>query len=139
MTHPLGILLTCSVIFCGLSAGLVFLLWENQRVVVLAYSFTALALCLAPAVATMLWIHWSAIHARDQRLVVALGGSGLRMLFVLGSGWLLNGTVEFFGRRSFLLWLLVMYLFVLGLEIFLLIRSADSEVRATPRLSEPEA
>lgn len=117
----LGILLAGSLLFWGLTAGLAYLLWENQREVALGYSLTALALCLIPAAGTMLWIHWSAMNAPDQQLVTALGGTGIRMFFVLGVGWMLSSQVAFFGRQTFWIWLLLFYLFVLALEMILLV------------------
>jgi hypothetical protein len=54
---------------------------------------------------------------------VVLGGTGLRLFFVLGAGLVLTGAVPYFQLQSFWVWVLVFYLFTLALEMLLAIRS----------------
>jgi hypothetical protein len=116
------ILLVGSLVFWGLTAGLAYLVWEDQREVVVGYSVAALTLCLVPATATLVWILWNASPSPDQQMVAVLGGTGVRMFFVLGAGLVMTSQVAFFQRRSFWIWLLVYYLFTLTLEMILLRR-----------------
>ena len=117
----IAVLLFGTAFFWGLTAGLGYLALEEQRDVILGYSLTSLVLCLIPAIGTMLWVEWSAIQAPEQQLATVLGGTGVRMFFVLGVGWILSSNVAFYQQQSFWIWLLVYYLFILGLEMYLLV------------------
>jgi len=87
----------------------------------LVYSATAVALCLVPAILTMVWIELAAFGP-EQKMTAALGGTGLRMAFVLGGALLLQHSVPYFREQDgFLLWILVIYLVTLTLEIALLV------------------
>ena len=91
----------------------------DQAVVFLA---TALALCLAPAVVSLLWGERALRQSADQQLVMVLGGTGVRMAFVLLAGWTLYQYVPYYQRQSsFLIWLAVGYLFTLALDMTLLL------------------
>ena len=121
MIRRLVVLVICSLAFWALAAGLAYLVWEEQRDVLLPHSGVAFLLCLVPAVATMLWSHWGLDQSPDQQLVSILGGTGVRMFFVLGAGLFLTSQVAFFQDRGFWMWLLVFYLFILTLEMLLLV------------------
>ena len=83
---------------------------------------TALALCLLPAVITLLWGERALRQNVDQQLVMVLGGTGVRMAFVLLAGWALYQYVPYYQRQSgFLIWLAVCYLFTLALDMTLLL------------------
>jgi threonine/homoserine/homoserine lactone efflux protein len=91
-----------------------------------AFIATALALCLAPAVVTLLWGERALRQSVDQQLVMVLGGTGVRMAFVLLAGWALYQYVPYYQRQSrFLIWLAVCYLFTLALDIILLLTGRE--------------
>ena len=83
---------------------------------------TALLLCLAPAVATLVWGERAFRQSPDKQLILVLGGSGVRMAFVLLAGWMLYLWAPFYQRQaSFLIWLVVGYLYTLALDMTLLL------------------
>lgn len=97
-------------------------------------SAAALGLCLIPAVGTFLWASRAFRGSPESQMAAMLGGSGIRMFLVLGLGfgftqwWPETFPTEFWG------WILVFYLFILGLEIRLLIRAhAPQDVVASPQ------
>jgi hypothetical protein len=83
------------------------------------YSLVAAVLCLVPASLTLVWATRAADRPADQHLRL-LAGTGVRMLFVLGVGLGLSWAVPSFQQQSFWIWLLIFYLFTLGLEMVLL-------------------
>jgi hypothetical protein len=93
-------------------------LWGDSALV---YSAVAVALCLVPTAATMLWAGWALRQSPEQQLVMVLGGTGVRMGVVLGAGLVLTSFVPFFGQQSFWLWLLLFYLITLTLEMVLVV------------------
>ena len=87
-----------------------------------AYSGTALALCLVPGVVTLLWAGWALDKSPEQQLTLVLGGTGMRLFVVLGAAWVLFATVPYYREHNgFWAWLLVFYLFTLALEMALLL------------------
>lgn len=83
---------------------------------------TALLLCLAPAVATLVWGERAFRQSADKQLILVLGGTGVRMAFVLLVGWMLYLWAPYYQRQaSFLIWLLVGYLYTLALDMTLLL------------------
>jgi hypothetical protein len=83
---------------------------------------TALLLCLAPALATLVWGEWALQQSPDKQLILVLGGTAVRMAFVLLTGWMLYQWAPYYQRQAgFLIWLLVGYLFTLALEMTLLL------------------
>ena len=87
----------------------------------LVSSAVALGLCLAPTVATLVWANWASGSSPEQQLLMVLGGTGVRMAFVLGSALILYCTEAYFQNMSFWMWILVFYLLTLALEIVLLV------------------
>src|SRR5262245_13938725 len=59
-------------------------LWLGDNAVL--QSSVALAICLIPAVATMIWATRAWKHAPDMQRLAALGGSGIRLGATLGAG-----------------------------------------------------
>jgi hypothetical protein len=85
-------------------------------------SGTALLLCLVPTVATLMWAAWSLRKHSEQQLTMILGGTGLRMFFVLGAALLISRVVPYYQEQtSFWIWLLVFYLITLALEMGLML------------------
>jgi hypothetical protein len=85
------------------------------------YLGTALLLCLVPGVVTLVWGERALRQSADKQLILILGGTGVRMGFVLLTGWMLFLWVPYYQRQSFLMWLLVGYLFTLALDLTLLL------------------
>ena len=88
-------------------------------------SAVALALCLIPAVATMAWA-LRADTSPESQLLMILGGTGVRMGIVLGGGLLLTRLFPEHFPAAFWIWLVVFYLFILGLEMTLLVRGSKT-------------
>src|SRR5262249_10512901 len=91
------------------------------------YSLVAAALCLVPAVVTMMWANRTENRNSDNALLVVLGGTVVRMTLVLAVSLLLFYTVPIFARMSFWIVILVFYLFTLALEITLLVSGMKTE------------
>jgi threonine/homoserine/homoserine lactone efflux protein len=87
----------------------------------LIFIAAALGLCLLPACLTLLWGERALRQSVDTQLVMVLGGTGVRMAFVLLAGWALHQYVPYFQRSSFLIWLAACYLFTLALDMTLLL------------------
>jgi hypothetical protein len=86
------------------------------------YAGTAVLLCLAPAVATLLWAGHAARHDPQQEVLVVLGSTGVRLFGVVLAAWLLHSLVPLYQEQGgFWLWLLAAYLFTLALEVTLLV------------------
>jgi hypothetical protein len=79
---------------------------------------------LAPALATMVWATSAWRHAPDMQLLAALGGSGVRLGATLGVGAFLYFKYPETFTTAFWGWVILYYLVLLGLEIFLIVRSA---------------
>ncbi len=83
---------------------------------------TALLLCLAPAILTLVWGERAFQQSADKQLILVLGGTGVRIIFVLLTGWILYLWAPYYQRQnSFLIWLVVGYLFTLALDVTLLL------------------
>lgn len=95
-------------------------LWLGNEAVI--QCSVALAICLAPALATLLWAECVWRHDSDMRLLAALGGSGIRLLVTLGVGAFLYFQYPETYTRSFWGWVAFFYLVLLGVEVFLLVR-----------------
>lgn len=123
--RPVGLLLLGTLLLGLLTLGGACLLWPDEQLALVQLSATALGLCLVPTVLTMLWASWSSGQDPEQQVVAALGGTGIRMAFVLGMGLLLSSSVPYYQQhfRAFWLWVLLYYLATLGLEMTLLVRA----------------
>src|SRR5262245_58697850 len=71
--------------------------WAERETV---YSAVAVALCLIPTTLTLLWSAWALRQTPDLQLVSVLGGTGVRMFFVLAAGLALWAWVPYFGDNS---------------------------------------
>ncbi len=102
-----------------------------------AYGGLAALLCLVPSVGTLLWSYWGLKQSPEHQLAAVLGGTGLRMAFVLAAGIGLYRNVPYLREYpGFWPWVLVMYLFTLALEMGVLLigRSAPGvPVETAPR------
>jgi hypothetical protein len=103
-------------------------LWGDSAVLL---SATAWLLCLIPSAATLAWAQWALRGKPEQQLLAVMGGTVVRMLFVLGIGLVLYFTVPEFQYIRFWLWVIAFYFFTLTLEIVLVTRqSTQSSPRA---------
>jgi hypothetical protein len=89
----------------------------------LLQSTVAALLCLLPTAATLLWCDLVLRGTPEQQLAAVLGGTGLRMVFVVGAALaLFYNMPEYFGFGRFWLWVIVFYLATLALEMVLVVR-----------------
>ncbi len=85
-----------------------------------------MGLCLGPAAATLAWCSWKQASP-EQLLVQVLGGSGIRLAFVLGLALFMYLNFPDIFTVSFWGWLLVFYFFTLTLEMVLLVRGRSRQ------------
>lgn len=86
------------------------------------YSLTAVLICLLPTAITLYWGLRSLNGPSEQQLTLVMGGTGLRMFFVLLVGLAFYKLVPYYeAYEGFWIWLLISYLFTLGLEMVLLL------------------
>jgi hypothetical protein len=92
-----------------------------------AYSGSALLLCLVPMALTLAAADLAL--RRDPRtfLLAVLGGTGARMFLVLAGGGLLAALVPYYRDQAFWVWLLVCYLATLALDVALLLAGRPAE------------
>jgi hypothetical protein len=129
--HRLLLLLGGVLAFWVLLAVPARWLGGGDRAVV--YSGTAALLCLIPAAGTLLLTERLGRGRPNQRLLMHLGSTGIRMFFVLMAGCGLFLGVPFFREQfGFLIWLAVFYLFTLALEVVLLLAGQPAEQRPSP-------
>lgn len=111
---------------------------------ILAYSATALGLCLLPTVLTLLWGLLAFKQSPENQLAMVMGGTGLRMFTVLFGAWFLYDSVPFYRAQSgFWTWILVFYLATLALEMTVLLArrepaSATEEASPARPFASPE-
>jgi hypothetical protein len=103
--------------------------WGEEALVT---SAVAAGLCLVPAVVAYVGAAWALERSPQQQLLVVLGGTGLRMMVVLGGGLILFLSVPYFqeqGMVFFWAWVLAFYLYTLALEVCLVVlgRSSSSD------------
>jgi hypothetical protein len=126
MTRQLAQLLTGSVAFWAVLAAPAWYFGGGRA---LLETVVACALCLVPMTLTMIWCHRAFGASPEQLLAAALGGTGLRMLFVIGCGIGLYHAFEELNRAAFLLWVVVFYLGTLMLEVVLIVQRQNAALR----------
>jgi hypothetical protein len=87
----------------------------------LVYSGVAAALCLLPMTATLVWAGRALGSKPEQALLAVMGGTGLRLVFVIGVAVALYVAAPYFHGRGFLIWVVGFYLVTLALEMGLLL------------------
>jgi hypothetical protein len=104
------------------------LLWGDEAVF---FSAAAGLLCLVPTAATLVWSH-RALHggSPNQQLAAILGGTGVRMAFVIGLGLILFHGVPELHHPGFLVWVVVFYLWTLALEMSVLLTRLPARGRS---------
>jgi hypothetical protein len=93
------------------------------------FAGVAALLCLIPTAMTLLWLDFASGATPDKQLLAVLGGTGVRMGFVLTVGLVLFHTLESFHAARFLIWIIVFYLATLTLEMVLVVRHQAARER----------
>jgi hypothetical protein len=88
----------------------------------LVFSGTAVLLCLPPMAATLIWAGLVQDKSAYDQMIMVLGGTGLRIGFVLAGALIVYFTIPYFqGQVAFWIWVLVVYLAALALDVLLMI------------------
>jgi hypothetical protein len=137
VTKRLGLFIAGAVAIWATTVAPASVLWPDAWDSTLTCSLAAMGLCLFPTVLTFLWSSWGLKRTPDQQLLAVLGGTGVRMFFVLGLGLLLTTTVAYLRehRIVFWLWVLGYYLATLALEMVLLVRAQTGMEKTEPAAS----
>lgn len=109
----------------GLAAVAARIAWGDLAIL---QSGTAALLCLLPAAVTLVWAH-QAGQSVQARLLTILGGTGIRLAVVLAGGFGLNLLLPELFPWPFWIWLMVFYIFTLGVETVLLVRGPGHRSR----------
>ena len=113
-----GKLAICTLLFWGLIVPPVRYLLDGGLSVYLLSGVAAL-ICLVPALATLIWAETVYAGKPDTQILVVLASSVLRMVFVSGAAFFLSIRSAYFHDYAFVIWVAVFYLFVLGVETYL--------------------
>jgi hypothetical protein len=122
----LTLLLTGSLGFWILVVYPAHLLWGEPAVL---FSAVAGLLCLVPAALTLVWCQWAFRGAPEQQLLAVMGGTGVRLLFVIGLGMTLYLSLPEFHHAAFWLWVVLFYLLTLALEIGIVVARGSAPGR----------
>jgi hypothetical protein len=87
----------------------------------LLYSGVAAVICFVPTAATLAWCDIALGKSPEQQLAAVMGGTGIRMLFVIGVGIVLFKNVPEFDSIAFWFWIIGFYLWTLAVEIYLVV------------------
>lgn len=131
MTRQLALLVGGTLGLWLLAAAPAWLLGGERA---LLETVAAALLCLLPMIATMVWAYASFGGSPEQLLAAGLGGSGVRLIVVIGGGIALSRAIEALSRPAFLLWVVAFYLATLTLEIVLIVRRPSA---TAPAAAEP--
>lgn len=94
----------------------------------LVYSGVALALCAAPALASLLLQRWASAGSPEMVLAAVVAGMFIRMTVVLGAGLALSLSLPYFEGQAFWFWVLAFYLYTLTLEVILMVWGRSATV-----------
>jgi hypothetical protein len=107
-------------------------LWGE--VVALA-SAVAMAVCVVPALVTLLLSEWALTWSPQTQVTAILGGTGIRVFVVAGVSFALYQRVEWLGDASgFWTWVLIFYFVTLALEVALILWAQAT--RGTPNAGQ---
>jgi hypothetical protein len=125
--RSLGLLIGGSLAFWLVIAYPAWLLGGERALV---FSAVAGLLCVIPTASTLLWCLWASRGAQEQQLLAVLGGTGMRLLLVVGIGMVLFHALPYFHYRNFWIWVIVFYLFTLTLEMGLILNRYSATDRS---------
>ena len=117
-----------TIVFCVLVTYPASVLWPDDPI--LWWNTTAAALCLVPTALTLVWARRAYGQQPEQQMLAVMGGTGVRMAFVLAVGLLLFFNVKEFAYQRFWIFVIVYYLFTLALEMVLIVRNPVVEQAA---------
>jgi hypothetical protein len=100
--------------------------WERPELTAL-WSATAALLCLVPTALTFAWTRRAHAAQPEQQLLAVMGGTGVRMAFVLAVGLVLFLGVKEYEYQRFWMFVVVYYLFTLALEMILIVRGTAAQ------------
>ncbi len=106
------------------------LLWPREPI--FQWSLAAALICLVPTAVTLAWTRWAYAGKPEQQLLAVLGGTAVRMVFVVAAGMVLFYSAEAFEHQRFWIFVVVYYLFTLALEMVLIVR-ATAPGQAQPK------
>ncbi|HYV36915.1 MAG TPA: hypothetical protein VE988_14510 [Gemmataceae bacterium] len=120
-----------------LTAWLLFLplaIWKENWIADghLLHSAVAAVICLVPSIATLLWSDFALGKSPEQQLAAVLGGTGVRMGFVVAVGLAFFFLVDGFQYESFWFWIIGFYLLTLVIESALVVRR-NAALEQTPQ------
>ena len=100
--------------------------WDRPELTIL-WSATAALLCLVPTALTLAWTRWAYTGRPEQQLLAVMGGTAVRMAFVMVAGLVLFLGFPDFQYQRFWVFVVVYYLFTLALEMVLIVRGPAAE------------
>jgi hypothetical protein len=109
-----------TIAFWGLVTYPARLLWPQDPT--LGWSTAAALICLIPTTLTLVWTRWAYGGQPEQQLLAVLGGTAVRMGFVLAAAMILYFNVPEFEHQRFWVFMVVYYLFTLALEMVVIVR-----------------
>lgn len=122
---------TLSLLMIGTMSLWLLLAWPTYYFlggsVAMALSGAAAVLCLVPTTLTLAWALWAFRAQPEQQFLAVMGGTGVRLGFVIATGLALYFLVPVFQNQGFWLWVVVFYLFTLALEMVLLTRHTANQ------------
>ena len=135
--RQLGILLGSLVLLWLLAALPARWIWGES---VFLQSIFALVLCALPAAVSLAWANAGMQRSPEMLMFQVLGGTGLRMAFVLGVGLALYLGLPQHFSEVFWVWVLLFYMFSLFVEVSLVVRAkktAASRASNAGQVNEP--
>ena len=118
MMRSLGFLVGGTALFWLLVVVPARFLWGDSAVL---FSGVAALLCLIPTALTLVWSQRSFRGLPEHQLLAVMGGTGLRMVFVIAVGMALFFSLPAFYYIRFWLWVIAFYLVTLTLEMGILV------------------
>jgi hypothetical protein len=126
-----AILVVAGLILWSIAALPTRLWWGHAAFV---ESALALAICMVPALASLAWAAWRPPQTDQQRLVLVLGGTSLRLLGTLALALVLLRLMPELGdHMGFWTWVVIFYLFMLAFETSLLASSLAVKSSMPPK------
>ena len=120
MIKPLMVMILATLAFwLALVFPVCYFLGELSAIM---FSGTAAVICLLPTTVTLAWALLAFRSQPEQQFLAVLGGTGVRLVFVIGMAMALYQLVPAFQYQRFWLWVVGFYLLTLILEMVLLTR-----------------
>jgi hypothetical protein len=124
-------LVAATVAFWAVITYPAHLLWPEDAA--FAWSTAAAVICLVPTAVTLAWTRWAYAAKPEQLLLAVMGGTAVRMAFVIAVALVLFYNLEAFQHQRFWIFVVVYYLFTLALEMLLIVRGTTTAEQAQPK------